>query len=424
MNPASASASASASERITHPNIQPTLLNNFTTLNNSSETLETNAASSLLNTLNEVNPEVIPSIQNPDSKINSLLSTKSENIKEQESDALSKFLLSLSPEIPIQNTLLDLSVKQLSILLPYTYVEASHPLNPLIAYNKPDTGTRYSEALDDNVLMIKSYALFLSDLNAIFNSHQCDEAKIACLSKSIQKIIALILYGDPKIQTYMHENYPRSFSTPSNAFVNETVICEKIKRQTDEFHEREHKDNKIPNDRFMNNFKIGNFSQNISVYFDENKNIEISSSIEAKYKLGLLNKLSTELLSSYNKKDLLNIFKLTSDFMYLHMLPNANGRISQVLRDCFALMLNEAPFPALTPMSHYMYIDSMPDQTHLSFMQSLFFKRLDMIKKNEFQDLLSESTINSLLTEYNENEALDIDFKLYKICKKENDNLK
>ena len=163
----------------------------------------------------------------------------------------------------------------------------------------------------------------------------------------------------------------------------------------------------------MNNFKIENFSQNISVYFDENKNIKIFSSIEAKYKLGILNKLSTELLSSYNNKDLLNIFKITSDFMYLHMLPNANGRISQVMRDCFALMLNEAPFPALTPMSHYMYIDSIPNQTHLSFMQSLFFKRLDMIKENNFKDLLSKNTIHSLITKNKGNEALDIDVERY-----------
>lgn len=394
------------------------LFDDFISVQNRPYTLETNSKEVLVNKSaeSEINKSLTGNMS-AEGKINYLLSEKGESIIKQEEKALNEFICSLSSAIPIQKEMSKLSIKQLSILLPFTYVESAHKLNPLIAYNTPDEGSKET-TLDDNVAMIKAYGLFLSDLNVILNGQENRSAKETLLATSIMKIFGMLLYGDAKSQDYMGKTTVISFITDINSLANKDTFRSEL--VMDDFFKNAMIENVNLNRDTTYTLHIKTFKTDISLYFINHDNVKFTSYTSRKMKRNIVEVLSAELLESYRTKNLLNIFKVTSDFMYTHMLPNANGRASQVMRDCFALMLNESPFIALTNLSHYMYINSMPQDEHLKFMQTLFTKRLNSIKSGDFEDLIGDAQINELISSSLASEGLKNDLSYYRSLIKKN----
>lgn len=401
---------------ISPENDESSAFENLVSMVNSLEILETNAEAQSVNIPTKTKDEIfLPEISSNHEHIEYLLLNKDENLKKQELDALSLFVSALSPNIPIQNKLLSLSSKQLSILLPYTYVESSHKLNPVIAYNTPDTSSFCNTSMDDNVAMIKAYSVFLFDLNLILNGSENIKTKRVLLAASIKKVFGILLYGNEKNTGYMVDDNITSFTIPINTVYNNYLLGKKIRSDMAEFNNKNIFPGNIPiKKEMMCNHYIETFKTKISLYFINAFYLRVCSFTTSTQKNDIIDLLAAELLVSYECKDLLNIFKVTSDFMYTHILPNANGRASQIFKDCFALMLNESPFGSLTCMSHYMYLDSTPEKNHLEFMQAIFIKRLDAIKENDFAILIEENQINTLIAECEENGPLKVDIDNYR----------
>lgn len=271
---------------------------------------------------------------------------KSNDTLHQENNAINAFRASLGTESKMQARLSKLDNKQLQILLPYLYVEATHKLNPIIAYNTKDAGFKGCKE-DDNALMIKGYTLLLSGLNAIYNDKNSHyEDKVRRVGYSIENLAELLT-----IQDIINVKCDSSFITMSKSIFNvKDIIDNKIKNETLTLDTLKYKLDIVTN---HDNSLIG-----INGITD--------GSVEKKR--DVIHQFARKLVNAHAEGDIAGIFKLTSDFQYLHLLPNANGRVSQVIRDCFALHLGELPFSMLTNMSHYMYLSEPVDQKHLEFM--------------------------------------------------------
>lgn len=271
---------------------------------------------------------------------------KSNDTLHQENKAINAFRASLDTESKVQARLSKLDNKQLQILLPYLYVEAAHQLNPIIAYNTKDTGFNGSEA-DDNALMIKGYAHFLSRLNAIYNDKNSRyEDKVKRVTYTIVEIIELLTTQD----AIFFEAYSSFMTERKRIFNVKDIIDNKIENQT------------LTLDTLKHELGI---DTNCDDYLIKIRGMT-DRSIENKR--NVICQFAFELVNAHAESDIARIFKLTSDFQYLHLLPNANGRVSQIIRDCFSLHLGELPFSMLTSMSHYMYLSEPVDQKHLEFM--------------------------------------------------------
>lgn len=134
----------------------------------------------------------------------------------------------MGTESKMQARLSKLDNKQLQILLPYLYVEATHKLNPIIAYNTKDAGFKGCKE-DDNALMIKGYTLLLSRLNAIYNDKNSHyEDKVRRVGYSIENLAELLT-----IQDIINVKCDSSFITMSKSIFNvKDIIDNKIKNET------------------------------------------------------------------------------------------------------------------------------------------------------------------------------------------------
>lgn len=162
---------------------------------------------------------------------------KTYDVLHQEEKAINLFRESLDIENKVQARFAQLDNKQLQILLPCLYVEAVHKINPIIAYNKKDVGHCVNNE-DDNALMIKGYAKFLSALNDTFNNHkniQHDE-KVARIVSSIEDLITLLvapnaMYNNGRSGFQTHNTTMYKFEDAFNKIENgkltlNTLECE------------------------------------------------------------------------------------------------------------------------------------------------------------------------------------------------------
>ena len=76
-----------------------------------------------------------------------------------------------------------------------------------------------------------------------------------------------------------------------------------------------------------------------------------------------------KIIDAYEKKDALMIFNLTTELQYLHIFDNANGRVSQIIRDSFCLLMGKLPYAALTNMSHYIHAFQDADSHYLDYLR-------------------------------------------------------
>ena len=349
-------------------------------------------------------PPTQNSPSNEKNVIKLLMSQKDKTVKKQEEDAVRLLKFGLSNEIPIQKELLALSDEELQILLSSTYVEKSHKLHPLIAYNTPDN-EKLETKVDDNVSMLQAYSIFITDLNKILNASYNEDLKITMLSNSIKKVLGMLYYGNANLGIYMNELRHSFWWIPIKHIKNGNELFNLTKNG-----EANCNLNKLLS------VQIENFNYNINLsYEDANEDyLKVYSSVDPERKNNMINTFARKLYNAYLNKSMVDIFKLTSDFMYLHMIPNANGRASQIIRDSFALMLNQAPFPALTSMSHYINLDTKPTEKHLEFMQAIFIEKLDAIKNGRFDDLMSEEKLQILLSKYETDPDITLDYEYYK----------
>lgn len=327
---------------------------------------------------------------------------KSNDTLHQENDAIDAFRASLDTENKMQARLSKLDNQQLQILLPYLYVEATHWQNPIIAYNMKDIGFNYSKE-DDNALMIKGYALFLSGLNAIYyDNNSRYEDKVRRVSFNIEHLAELLT-----VENVMTSEDRSLSSTHSSSIFNVKDII----------------DNKIKNERLtLDTLK---YELEIATNHDDSiittKGI-VDDSTESRRKV--INKFSCELVNAHAESDIAKIFKLTSDFQYLHLLPNANGRTSQIIRDCFALHLGKLPFSTLACMSHYIYLSGPVNQKHLDFMQKNSNAVLTAIEEKRLTTNIYKEIIDEQIPFIEKDSATHFDATMFYSAYYRNENAK
>ncbi len=326
---------------------------------------------------------------------------KSNDTLHQENDAIDAFRASLDTENKMQARLSKLDNQQLQILLPYLYVEATHWQNPIIAYNMKDIGFNYSKE-DDNALMIKGYASLLSTLNgALGSNHNFSyENKVAKVASGIKKLAALLtepLFIADRGNTIFHieKNYIFDFDKLQHKIENNKLTLDALKYDIEIFTKK----NGIKALRGV-----------------------IDNSIANKTKI--LDQFSRKLVNTHAQSDITGIFKLTSDFQYLHLLPNANGRTSQIIRDCFALHLGELPFSTLACMSHYIYLSGPVNQKHLDFMQKNSNAVLTAIEEKRLTTNIYKEIIDEQIPFIEKDSATHFDATMFYSAYYRNENAK
>ncbi|CRG49827.1 pentapeptide repeat-containing protein [Yersinia wautersii] len=279
----------------------------------------------------------------------------------KEIDKIEKFKEVLDVKNKIQQRFHNLDNKQLQILLPCLYVEAAHRLNPVMAYREKDKGYSATEE-NDNVLMIEGYTSLLSTLNNALtpNENQCHAERVKNIALGIEKLIEILLGSN----TLCIENLTSYFRVHNSQIYKFKTLHKEIEK---------------------GKLTLNALKYDIGLTIDTNGEVTfngvIDNTIENKNKI--LYEFSNKLVSAHAKNDIVEIFKLTSDFQYLHLLPNANGRVSQIIRDCFSIHLGQLPFSALNSMSHYLYLNEPVDKRHLLFMQNNFDEVFTAIEKRE-----------------------------------------
>ena len=253
----------------------------------------------------------------------------------------------LDTEIEIQNRLKKLTIKQLQILLPYLYVESTHHHNPALAYNtKDDINETICE--DDNIAMLEAYAGFMQVLKNTFRSEEPLTEK-----QQIEQVLAGI---DSLSRIFVDPNKKKAscyFETSTDNIYRNNLL--KIEGKAGYIKLRAlHGEIKCDTIGFYHKF----------VRFRGLKDQDENTISR------LLVDFAGKLVIAYKLKQMDTIFHLTSDFQYAHIFNDANGRMSQVIRDCFALHLNLLPFSALQSMSHYMFLVSPVEPEFLNFMQN------------------------------------------------------
>lgn len=282
----------------------------------------------------------------------------------KEPEAINLFRSSLDSENPLQKRIESLDNNQLMIYLPLIFVEHAHRLDPLLAYHTYEINDFYLH--DDNINMITAYANFLKSLNEGFlnNYSITQENKCNKLSIMIKKLVEVILVS------------PSKFNFKNGLFFN--LKLDKIYKQ-DEFLKKISTDNTLK-------LSSMNASVIIEPNYDFGEKIKCMRGINDRSESNIervFSEFLTKLIDAHNQKDLKKIFELTSDFQYLHLFSNGNGRISQVIRDCFAIYMGMHPFSNLHSMSPYSFLGMPAEQKLLDFMQKNSEEILIAVEKRE-----------------------------------------
>lgn len=274
----------------------------------------------------------------------------------------------LNKNVPFQARLKALDDVSLMLILPCFFVESSHKYNPIIAYDYPQiidsTGNLHR---DDYANLIKCYTHFLNVLNDIAEdkSNVSVDKRSKNLTEAIKFIAETII--EPRFGIFSNHKTRCNFDEKDlfdhgflkglvykneDALVNLTAIEEEITVE-----------------------KCNDSNESLAVYLCRGVNKRENVDKEK-----ILLRLSAKLLKAFDKKDKQAIFHLSSDLMYLHLFADGNGRISQVIRDCFAMHMGEPPYLGLRITSWYAYLGKEPDLKYLQFMQQNAERMLSLVE--------------------------------------------
>lgn len=321
---------------------------------------------------------------------------KTPSVDQQEMEAIGKFRESCDLGNPIQARFARLDDEQLQLLLPCIYVERNHRFDPIIAYNKQDRGARVKN-MDDNVNMIRGYTCVLSHFNKIIeNGNQIDQhiregvfslTEIFKYSKEIFITQSKIfkenqgwLYNIEGIKSKL-ENYQKPKELKNIFYDSKKLLLPKLDCyinidlgiSEEEAYLRFAKENSLEKTPNVKSDHIQDDIKESSLEKDEYRQIIFCGKIDRNQDVmeKSLEDFIHKLTVAFKNKDMVEIFNLTSELQYLHLFPNANGRISQIIRDCCAVHFGQMPFSALHSMSHYQHLITSNDIEHLTFMQKI-----------------------------------------------------
>lgn len=286
------------------------------------------------------------------------MESKNSDLVNAETMAARQFISSLVPDGKTQSRLSTLTDLQIKILLPCIYVEASHKFNPLTAYNQKDMGEGDS-GIDDNVAMLSGYGIFMKALNSI-SGMGGKSNKVECLLSSFKELVRVMLNVQLDESSLCHHDshYVTHVSDVYDGDVLHKLLTEKMYSLNIKTLSYGHHLDMLPMDSSY---------RKSSEYFLING---LHDKGEARI-LDVMRGIFESYIEALEIDNIEKVFQITTDFQYLHLLPNANGRISQILRDCAAIYKGQLPFSALTECSHYRYLHHPVSKEHIEFMQAL-----------------------------------------------------
>ncbi|MFM5540450.1 hypothetical protein ACET8U_22735 [Aeromonas veronii] len=262
------------------------------------------------------------------------------------------------------NKLSKLSNEQIRIYFPFVYVEAKHKLNPVVAYNKKDIGDRGNDdpMHDDNVAMLNGYADFL---NAIIDD-QAAKARGESLSSRASNLLEhyFTLAGN-LTNTEPHRIFSHNADASYQVNVKEMFKGEELVSQT----------NKATIKTISCGHDLGIFGMG--------EKIAISDCHAPEYKKEVMQVILQKYLDAIDKKDITKVQQCMIDYQFLHLLPNANGRSCQIMRDCALMLLGFYPLASLTSNSNYLSPIEPVNLDHIIFMETMSKNILDALEKNE-----------------------------------------
>lgn len=341
-----------------------------------------------------------------------IIGTKSDSIFSKEIEAINKIKKSFNLEVPIQKRLHELEDYQLLMFLPTVYVEAAHKLNPLIAYNSSDltaeeiqlnkeSATKEEHHSDDNINMLLAYSKLLQLFSSYLFKIGNEKEKISLLKTLMYELsFDVSSLSKAVINKFFENNESACFPIPSNLIYRSSIFSDEGKP--------------------FRLLKLKKFD-GIELLIEERGANFIINGVEVNIqdKLILIERCASMLISSLEQKKVTDIIAITVELMYMHLFPDGNARLSQVLRDCCMLHIDQAPFSSLTHMSQYACIDINPDIEHFKFMQEITLMTLNSIEYKIFSNEIANRNgvfIQSLLQKCNpENVLINWDIETFKL---------
>ncbi|AOP98033.1 hypothetical protein [Enterobacter roggenkampii] len=271
----------------------------------------------------------------------------------QEKEVAELLLKALENDSGVNSRLSKLTNEQIRVLFPCIYVEANHKLNPIKAYNTKDRGVG-DKNVDDNVAMLRGYSTFLSAVTEVTEDKKKGkslEERADSLLNSFHKLVGTLanvglenVFGDHgayysvnEKDIYNLEGMKKNLKGGALAKKLKTLSC---------------------------GHEVGVVTLYPNIMF-----CDIRESADQKN--NIMHEIFMKYLSCLDDGDVLGIFQVTADFQFLHLLQNANGRSSQIMRDCALMHLGYLPLSSLTNISHYLSPQQPVELEHFTFMQNI-----------------------------------------------------
>ncbi|WP_252090963.1 hypothetical protein [Pseudomonas sp. MWU13-3659] len=269
----------------------------------------------------------------------------------QEQAAAEQLIAALNNNTGVSNRLSKLSNEQIRVFFPCVYVEAKHRLNPIVAYNTKDTGCGDIEH-DDNVAMLQGYGDFLTAVQ------EAAEGKAEGRSSAART--------ERLLDRYLHLAGTLTNMNPGDVFkgagANYSVPATTVFKHEDIYKH-------LNGNPFLNQIKTLSCGHRLGIVpIDENIMYCVTISDPEK-KEAIIREVLTNYISAIDTRNIDSLLQVTSDYQFLHFLPNANGRSSQIMRDCALMHLGHFPLSSLTTNSHYLSPQQPVEHEHFLFMQ-------------------------------------------------------
>ncbi|RAY95868.1 hypothetical protein DP187_24265 [Enterobacter cloacae] len=290
---------------------------------------------------------------------------KEAGLLSHEKEVAELLLTALKNDPGVNRRLPKLTNEQIRVLFPCIYVEANHRLNPIKAYNTKDKGVG-DKNVDDNVAMFRGYSDFLRAVTEVAEDKKKGksvEERADSLLISFHKLVGTLanvsldnVYGGHGAYYSVNKNSIFDFEGMKNKLKG-GAIAKKLKT-------------------LSCNHKIGVVTLDSDVMF-----CDIRESVDKKNKI--MHEIFMKYLSCLDEGDVLGIFQVTADFQFLHLLQNANGRSSQIMRDCALMHLGYLPLSSLTNISHYLSPQQPVELEHFTFMQNISEELLSGVEQKK-----------------------------------------
>ncbi len=319
----------------------------------------------------------------------------------QEKAAAEQLLVALGNNAGVSNRISKLSNEQIRIFFPCVYVEAKHKLNPITAYNTKDMGYGdEDEKHDDNVAMLLGYGNFLTAVKEAADGKEKGmslDARADLLLNSYHHLAGTLINEAPS-EIFKSSAAESAYRVPEESVFKPEDIYAYFRRNS-----------------FQHPLKTISCGHVLGI-LPMNRGITYCTAYESSKKDTIMHEILMKYISAIDSGNVGDIIQTTVDYQFLHLLPNANGRSSQIMRDCALMHLGRLPLSSLTTNSHYLSPLEPIECEHFSFMEEISEEILSAVEQQNLTlSLCKKGTpiLATALAERAKTPAIEFDVKQF-----------